>query len=180
MVNNFDLIEKNSRPIIGISRCLLGENVRYDGGNTLVKNLIQLIGDEFLIFGVCPEVEMGLGVPREPIQLVKVQKEIRLVDLSRSADYTELAHKTFQRFQLTVCDGFILQSRSPSCGFKSTKLYEKISGEQEVLGKEMASGLFTMYLEKNFSEIPLLDSSNLQTELNSFLQEVKGHYKRRP
>lgn len=173
-------MSRHSKPVIGISRCLLGENVRYDGGNTFQENLKEMIGDTFELFGVCPEVEMGLGIPRETIQLVKIEEQVHLMNSARNRDLTNLAQETFKKFNLGICDGFILQSRSPSCGFKTTKLYQRDSQGEENLISEESSGVFTNFLQESFTEIPLLDSSELQAKVDDFLLKVKNHHKKRP
>ena len=82
-----------SRPRVGISRCLLGENVRYDGGHKRDARLIEAFGAHVEWVPVCPEVEVGMGTPREPIQLVADQAgapsgraRVRLTGVSSSVD----------------------------------------------------------------------------------------------
>jgi len=111
---------------IGISSCLLGQEVRYDGGHKHDRFVTGSLSRYFEFVPVCPEVAIGLGVPREPIQLVGKPGSIRVVGTSNRdldvtqalRDYGELmAHK------LKQISGYILKSRSPSCGMERVKLY---------------------------------------------------------
>jgi uncharacterized protein YbbK (DUF523 family) len=168
-----------NKPKIGISRCLLGENVRYDGGHTFLENLNTFINeDDFEIYGICPEVEMGLGIPRETIQLVEIDGDVRLINSARTNDLTDLANETFKKFEISTCDGFILQSRSPSCGVMSSKLYQKRSDGEEVLVNENTSGLFAGFLKREYPEVPLLDSSKFAEDIESFLRQVRNYHQK--
>src|SRR5258705_4669613 len=75
---------------IGISRCLLGEEVRYDGGHKRDPYIVDVLGKVFEWVPVCPEVEIGLGTPRESIQLVQTQMGIRLCGTQSKSDITEV------------------------------------------------------------------------------------------
>lgn len=163
-----------------MSRCLLGDNVRYDGKNTHSAHLTKVINEDFEFYGLCPEVEMGLGIPRETIQLVEVDGKIELLPSSRKKSLTALAFETFKKFQLDHLDGFILQSRSPSCGVQSTKLYLQNKEGEESLVSEHQDGLFASYLKVNFPELPLLDSSKIEeSELEEFKRLVFESHKKR-
>ena len=102
-----------NRPRVGISRCLLGDQVRYDGGHKYEPSLIETLGAHVEWVPVCPELEVGMGVPREPIQLVAAGDgpRVRLVGVDSGADWTDrmqvwavekiaalqaLGHKTLQ------------------------------------------------------------------------------------
>ncbi len=108
-----------TRPAIGISSCLLGENVRYDGGHKRNPFITEQLAEHFDFRPVCPEVAIGLGVPRPAIQLKQGEERVRLVD-SRNPDreYTvEMAdYARRQAAELGGISGYIFKAKSPSCG----------------------------------------------------------------
>ena len=103
---------------LGISSCLLGEKVRYDGGHKLDRFITETLGQLVEFVPVCPEVECGLGVPREAMHLVAAPDGPRLVTIRTQADYTErmLAWAQERLVELEHEDlcGFIFKSGSPS------------------------------------------------------------------
>ncbi|WP_447974833.1 DUF523 domain-containing protein [Nitrospira sp. Kam-Ns4a] len=104
---------------IGISACLLGQRVRYDGGHQSQPWTARL-GKQVEWVPVCPEVEMGLGTPREPIQLVGSPARPRLVGVASGREYTDqmrayAAAKLRALARLGLC-GYVFKDRSPSCG----------------------------------------------------------------
>lgn len=118
---------KNIKPRIVISKCVNFEACRYNG---LMVNspLVEKLKDYVEFITTCPEVEIGLPTPRESIRLVKQGDEIRLVKSMSGEDFTDKMNSFSHKFvnSLENIDGFILKSRSPSCGFKDVKLYSGI------------------------------------------------------
>jgi uncharacterized protein YbgA (DUF1722 family)/uncharacterized protein YbbK (DUF523 family) len=117
------------KPKIGISRCLLGENVRYNGGHKLDHYIKETLGEFVEFIPICPEVEAGLGVPRESLELNEVESDIRLIGKNSREDYTDkidswLDRKIPEIDSWDLC-GFILKSKSPSCGIYRTRLYRE-------------------------------------------------------
>src|SRR5262245_14302988 len=117
---------------IGISRCLLGEPVRYDGGHKHDRFLTDVLGKHVEFVPVCPEVEMGLGTPREPIQLVELAGEMRLRGVKSQTDHTAAMRRYARRrvqelAELDLC-GYILKNDSPSCGMERVKVYQLSEG----------------------------------------------------
>lgn len=110
------------RPRVGISSCLLGEKVRYDGGDKRADGLLANLGPHVEWVPVCPEVELGLSIPREPIQLVPAADggPPRLVACGSGLDLTQrMAAYAGARIAMLATlglDGYVLKSRSPSCG----------------------------------------------------------------
>lgn len=108
-------------PRVGISSCLLGERVRYDGGHKLQQPLLARLKGRVQWVAVCPEAELGLGVPRETIALERVAGDVRLVATGTRRDLTDSmqawADTRVQEFG-GLC-GFVLKARSPSCGLRS-------------------------------------------------------------
>src|SRR5438093_7507471 len=79
---------KSAPPRVGISQCLLGENIRYDGGHKLDNVLIETLSQHVEWVPVCPEVEVGLGTPREPLRLRGSAESPRLVTITTRVDHT--------------------------------------------------------------------------------------------
>src|SRR2546422_9201339 len=109
-------------PCVGISQCLLGDNVRYDGGHKLDSVLIETLGRHVEWVPVCPEVEVGLGTPREPMQLVGDRHAPRLVTINTGVDLTAtvniLAQQRVRELEALNLSGFGFKSASPSCGIR--------------------------------------------------------------
>lgn len=111
---------------LGVSSCLLGERVRYDGDHKLDRFITGTLGKYFEFVPVCPEVAIGLGVPRPPIRLVGDPAVPRAVGIeSPKLDVTGklAAYGRRQAHMLDNLDGYILKSRSPSCGMERVKVY---------------------------------------------------------
>ncbi len=112
---------------IGISTCLLGEQVRYDGGHKRDRFLTDVLGNFFDWVSVCPELEVGMGVPREAVRLVGSSSNPRMVGIDSGDDWTDRMteyskKRVAQLGKLDLC-GYILKSKSPSCGMERVKLY---------------------------------------------------------
>jgi uncharacterized protein YbgA (DUF1722 family)/uncharacterized protein YbbK (DUF523 family) len=148
------------RITIGISSCLLGENVRYDGGHKLDHYLVDTLGSYVRWVPVCPEVEYGLPVPREAMRLVGDPASPRLVTRSSGKDHTEGMQRWAERKMKDLEErglcGFIFKSRSPSSGFKGVKVYSG-SGMPARSGR----GIFAAAFIKHFPIIPVEDDGRL-------------------
>ena len=112
---------------IGISSCLLGEKVRYDGGHKLDLYLKDTLGQFVTWVPVCPEVECGLTVPREAMRLVGRPESPRLITIRTGVDYTDQmltwTENKLKKLEASSLCGFIFKSRSPSSGMKGVKVY---------------------------------------------------------
>jgi uncharacterized protein YbbK (DUF523 family) len=108
---------------LGISSCLLGENVRYDGRHKLDHYLREKLGKIVDWVGVCPEVECGLRSPREAMHLIGPSDSPRLVTRDSNIDHTEKmlswAKKRLKQLEKEGLAGFIFKNNSPSCGLNS-------------------------------------------------------------
>ena len=117
----------NDRIKLGISSCLLGEKVRYDGGHKLDKYLKDTLGQFIDWVPVCPEVESGLSVPREPMRLAGSTETPHLIKSRSGIDYTDhmlqWAEKRLAGTQQEDLCGFIFKSKSPSSGLRGVKVY---------------------------------------------------------
>ncbi len=145
---------------VGISSCLLGENVRYDGGNKRDRFLIETFGPLIDWVPVCPEVEMGLGVPREPIQLVEASGEVRLAGVRSGIDHTTAMRKYANRrieklATLDLC-GYVFKKDSPSCGLWRVKVWN----ERGVPARK-GRGLFAAALVERFPHLPVEEEGRL-------------------
>ena len=125
------------RPLIAVSSCLLGEQVRFDGGHKRDNWIIGPLGEFFDYRPICPEVAIGLGIPRPPIHLTGDPDNPRAVGVKDpTLDVTEpltaFARKTAT--QLQGISGYILKSKSPSCGMERVKLYGRHGGQKKTVG----------------------------------------------
>ncbi len=145
---------------IGISSCLLGERVRYDGGHKLDHFLVDTLGGFVEYVPVCPECEAGFGVPREAMRLVGDLSAPRLVTVNAKKDMTE-GMKGWIRERLPELEkedlrGFIFKSGSPSSGMERIKVYDG-SGQPRKNGV----GLFARAFMERFPRIPVEDEGRL-------------------
>jgi uncharacterized protein YbgA (DUF1722 family)/uncharacterized protein YbbK (DUF523 family) len=112
---------------IGISACLLGTRVRFDGGHKRDAFLVGLLGRFVEWVPVCPEVELGLGTPRESIRLERHNGELRLLAPKSGADHTEAmrayAERRARGLEHEGLHGFVLKKDSPTCGMERVKVY---------------------------------------------------------
>jgi uncharacterized protein YbgA (DUF1722 family)/uncharacterized protein YbbK (DUF523 family) len=145
---------------VGISSCLLGEKVRYDGGHKLDHYLKDTLGAYVTWVPVCPEVETGLPVPREAMRLVGDSRNPRLVTIRTGIDQTERmqnwAEKRLRGLEKEDLCGFVFKSRSPSSGMKSVKVYDS-SGAPSHSGV----GIFAKAFMDRFPFIPVEDDGRL-------------------
>ncbi|NOQ13193.1 MAG: DUF523 domain-containing protein [Methyloprofundus sp.] len=156
---------------IAISACLLGYKVRYDGAQQRNDIIIKQLVDRFNIIAVCPEVEIGLSVPREKIELHQRGMEIQLLTTGQPViGLTEkmigYANTFLKNHQIS---GVILKDKSPSCGVENCKQYDE-SGNMQRNG----TGIFAATIMQLKPDLPMLQS-NLVTQpsdLNRFIQKV--------
>ncbi len=147
------------KPLVGISACLLGENVRYDGGHKLDRYLRDTLGRFVDFVPVCPEVECGMGVPREAVRLVSRDDEIRLVTRETGIDMTEkmqswMAGRLEGLAWLPLC-GFVFKSRSPSSGLMRIKVYTDKGVRNDGVG------IFARGFTERFPFLPVEDDGRL-------------------
>jgi len=146
---------------VGISACLLGQEVRYDGGHKHAGFLVDAFGPSVEWVAVCPEVEAGFGTPREPVQLSRADGAIRLVTVTTRRDLTapmnELIRRRLPELRLEELSGYILKASSPSCGPGQVKLFDQ-HGTTSV---ESGRGLFAEALIRQFPALPVEDEGRL-------------------
>jgi uncharacterized protein YbgA (DUF1722 family)/uncharacterized protein YbbK (DUF523 family) len=145
---------------IGISTCLLGENVRYDGGHKLDRFLTDTLGQYVEYVPVCPEVECGLPIPREAMHLEGDPESPRLVTLRTKQDTTERmvswAKKRVVELEKEDLCGFIFKSNSPSSGMERIRVYNK-----KGMPVKKGVGMFARTFMEHFPLLPVEDEARL-------------------
>lgn len=156
-------------PVVAVSACLLGQKVRYDGEGKYSSLIAEELKKHCQLIAVCPEVEIGLGVPREKIQLIQVGSTIRVLKEKEPKEDVSEALITFAKYFVSQnsISGIVLQDKSPSCGIGNTKLFSENGRE---MGK--GSGLFAKTIMTEFSNIVVVQESQLQNkrDIASFVE----------
>ncbi len=147
---------------MGISSCLLGEQVRWDGGHKRDPWLAEQLGRFVRYYPVCPEVGCGFSVPRESLRLVDDLHTPRLVTLRTKQDHTrrmlQWARKRVRELETEDLCGFIFKGKSPSCGMERVRVYGvKEKGTPTSTGQ----GLFARAFMKHFPLVPIEDDGRL-------------------
>ena len=153
--------ETASFPIrIGVSACLLGEKVRFDGGHKRNPYLVETFGHYVEWVPVCPEVELGLGTPRETLRLVRISNDIRLLMPKTGADHTEAmrAYVVHRLAELAEEDlsGYVLKKDSPSCGMERVRIFDAHG-----VPAKSGQGLFAEALLQHFPNLPVEEEGRL-------------------
>lgn len=164
------------RPRVGISSCLLGEKVRWDGGDRRHALLLESLGPFVEWVAVCPEAELGLGVPREPIRLVGEIGAPRLVGERTRVDLTEaMARWAERRLEPLVAaglDGWVTKARSPSCGLRAVPVWADDGGLREA-----GMGAFVRVLRERLPALPIAEEGELEDAdaRARFLEACRAH-----
>ncbi len=148
-----------ARPRVVISRCLGFDHCRYDGA-IVPSEVVDALRPVVDFVPICPEMEIGLGVPRDPIRVVRDQGALRLIQPATGRDVTARITR-FDGSWLAATgevDGFILKSRSPSCGFKDVKIYGP-GAKSSVVDK--GAGFFARAVAETRPDTPLEDEARL-------------------
>lgn len=152
-------VENTGRKIpVGVSSCLLGDRVRYDGGHKKHSYIVDTLGEYFEFRQFCPEMAIGMGVPRETIRIVDDNNELRVQGVkSPELDVTEklIECANEQRIWHEQICGYIVKKDSPSCGMERVKVYRK--GHPEKKG----SGLYTQTMMQNLPWLPVEEEGRL-------------------
>lgn len=145
---------------LGISSCLLGEKVRYDGGHKWDRYITDTLGQYFVWIPVCPEVEYGFPVPREAMHLVGYPDSPRLVTVRTGIDHTEGILKwvetKLKSLEQEDLYGFIFKSKSPSSGIGGVKIYTP-----DGMPSNKGNGIFGGAFIRRFPLIPVIDDGKL-------------------
>jgi len=158
---------------IGVSQCLMGDLVRFNGGHARDRYLTGLLADFFEFVPVCPEVEIGLGIPRETIRLERAGASVRLVAPKSGTNLTRrmrtYAKKKAGELTSEDLSGFILKKDSPSCGLLRVRVYDE-NGVPSRSGR----GVFAEELCSKHPQLPVEEEGRLNDPLlrENFLERV--------
>jgi len=162
----------NRRPILLISRCLIGEKCRWDGrveSYAFIKQLKPYVK----YITVCPEVEIGMGVPRDPIKIIFSENKYTLEQLKTKKDITEKMKNLSESCVNILKDinGVILKSKSPSCGIKTAEVFSSLDSS-EAIGK--TDGFFSREIVKKFKHLPIETENRLEDKLirENFIKRI--------
>jgi uncharacterized protein YbgA (DUF1722 family)/uncharacterized protein YbbK (DUF523 family) len=158
MASDPDVVDK---PRIGISACLLGDEVRFDGGHKRDRFLTDVLGPHVEWVRVCPEVEVGLGTPRETLRLVREGTgSIRMVTTRSGVDHTEAmerwARARLDRLAADDLSGYVLKKDSPSCGMERVKVFG--AGN---MPEKSGRGIYAAALLARFPTLPVEEEGRL-------------------
>lgn len=146
---------------IGISACLLGQEVRFDGGHKRDRFLTDVLGPHVEWVPVCPEVEMGLGTPRETLRLEREGTRLRMITTRTGVDHTEgmqaWAARRLDEMARQDLTGYVLKKDSPSCGMERVKVYAAGGGMAARDGR----GVFAEALLARFPLLPVEEEGRL-------------------
>ncbi len=165
---------------IGVSSCLLGEAVRYNGGHQQDRFLTGTLARLVRFVPVCPEVELGLGVPRPTLRLVESAVGVRLAYSDGGADITDAmrvyAHRRVDALETEDLSGYILKAKSPSCGMERVKVYSP-AGMPEKAGR----GVFADVLMERMPALPVEEEGRLHDPAlrENFFERVFAYRRRK-
>ena len=148
-----------TKPIVVVSKCITFSPVRWDG-TIIASDFVEKLKPHVQFISVCPEVEIGLGVPRNPIRLVSRNGDIRLIQPSTGRDLSEKMKEFSEKFliSLKAVDGFILKSASPSSGFKNVKIYPTTEKSASIA---KGPGFFGGSVLEKYPNLPIEDERRL-------------------
>lgn len=163
---------------LGISSCLLGTKVRYDGGHKRDAFIVDTLGQFFEWVPVCPETEVGLGTPRESLRLAGSVATPRLLTVHSQHDLTEtmqpyVVSRVEELAQLNL-HGFLLKKGSPSCGLERVRIYD-----QHGTVKHYGRGLLATALMQRLPLLPVEDERRLHDMRlrENFIERVFAYYR---
>lgn len=149
---------------VGISSCLLGMKVRFDGGHKHDRFLTGKLGKYFDWVAVCPEIEIGMGTPRENVRLVGDINNPKMIAPKSSSDYTEkmlsYADTRLEKLRSSDLSGYILKKDSPSCGMERVRVYDHNNVPQK-----NGIGIFARKLMEAFPLLPVEEEGRLNDPL---------------
>jgi uncharacterized protein YbgA (DUF1722 family)/uncharacterized protein YbbK (DUF523 family) len=149
-----------AKPVIVVSRCLEYEPVRYNA-QVIPYDFVRQLEPWVTFVPVCPELEIGLGVPRDPVRIVSIDGEARLIQPTTDRDVTREMNEFSESFlsSLHEVDGFLLKNRSPSCGISDVKIYQRLS-ESGSSGR--GAGIFAGHVLERFPGLAIEDEGRLR------------------
>lgn len=172
--------ETSGKPLIrvGISSCLLGEQVRFDGGHKLDTLITESLGRYFEWVQVCPEMEIGLGTPRESLRLIGDPANPRMVGTKTGTDHTDIMVQWAEKKHVDLArldlHAYILKKDSPSCGMERVRVYGE-SGMAQRTGR----GIFAAQLLRRFPLLPVEEEGRLHDAgiRENFVERVFAYHR---
>lgn len=164
---------ENNKITIGVSSCLLGNEVRFDGGHKHDRYITGTLGQFFEFVPVCPEVECGLSIPRESMRLVGDPENPRLITGKTGIDHTdrmkEWAIRRVEELAKNDLCGFIFKSKSPSSGMERVKVYDANN-----VPRSIGVGIFARIFKERFPLIPVEEEGRLHDMVlrENFIESV--------
>jgi len=162
---------------LGISACLLGEQVRFDGGHKRDRYLKEVLAPFVVWHPVCPERSAGMGVPRETVRLVGSREGVRLVAPRSQKDWSDAMRDAGRELIADLAahdlDGFVVKSKSPTCGLERVKRYGDDGGAPAADGQ----GMFATMLIEAMPTLPMEEEGRLRDPVlrESFLRATFGY-----
>ena len=161
---------------VGISSCLLGNKVRFDGGHKQSKYCVEVLSQYFDFQTLCPEMAIGLGSPRKAIRLIRDEDIIRVVASDGSFDVTDKLVQYGKRTSplLGQLSGYIFCAKSPSCGIERVTVYQKDSKQ----GNREGVGVFAAQIMKDHPLLPVEEDGRLNDPLlrENFITRVLAYH----
>jgi uncharacterized protein YbgA (DUF1722 family)/uncharacterized protein YbbK (DUF523 family) len=161
---------------VGISSCLAGQEVRFDGGHKQSKYCQQVLANHFDFEPICPEMAIGLGTPRRAIRLIKDEDIIRVVASDGSFDVTEKLNDFSQKTSATLShlSGYVFCAKSPSCGMERVTLYQAGTNN----GQRDGVGVFAAQVMKDHPLLPVEEDGRLNDPLlrENFITRVLAYH----
>jgi len=162
---------------VGVSSCLLGQQVRYDGGHKRSDFVADILGARVTFVPVCPEVELGLGTPRPTLRLIRRGDDVRMV-MADGRDFTDsmrtYARRRVERLKDDDLAGYVLKKDSPSCGATRVKVYEETG-----IPTKSGRGVYAEALLERWPHLPVEEEGRLQDEAlrENFLERVSAYHR---
>jgi len=166
-------MEMEDKIRIGVSACLLGQPVRFDGGHKHDRYLTNTLGEYLDFVPVCPEVESGFSIPRETLRLVGDPEAPRLVTSRTNIDHTDRmtgwAEKRVRELEKENLCGFIFKSDSPSSGLMRVKVYNP-----KGMAEKKGVGLFARAFTRHFPLLPVEEEGRLNDPVlrETFIEQI--------
>jgi uncharacterized protein YbgA (DUF1722 family)/uncharacterized protein YbbK (DUF523 family) len=159
-VTDIDIRPVDADPIrIGVSSCVIGEEVRWNGGHSRQRYLTDMLGPFVEYVPVCPEVEVGMGVPRPTVRLVREGDDLRMIDPKNEVDWTSSMRRLSRTRSSELADaglhGFVLKKDSPTCGVFRVRIYTDSGVERN------GQGLFATALIQRMPHLPVEEEGRL-------------------
>lgn len=168
----------NPKPKLGISACLLGQKVRYDGGDKRDRFLTDTFGIHVEWVPVCPELEAGMGVPREPVRLVGNVSDARMVAERSGKDWTSamerFSSERVHRLKELELSGYIFKKDSPSCGMERVRVYNR-----DGIPNRAGRGLFASAVIRELPLLPVEEEGRLNDPMlrENFVERIFAYHR---